>query len=127
MRYHTLAAIEIPEDVWWTDEFDWTTHAQSVTRSLTGARIVQIGLKQKGRPITLSSNERGGWVSRSLVLALQTQRAAAATPLTLTLADGRSFTVAHDLERPFIAAPLHPAADLGATSPYRITLPLVEV
>jgi hypothetical protein len=127
MQNHTLAALEIPEDVWWSDEFEWMPVEQSVTRSLTGARIVQSGIKQKGRPITLTSYENGGWVPRSLVLALQAQRANPTGSYLLTLADGRSFNVAHDLERQFEAAPIWPAADLHADSKYRITLPLIEI
>jgi hypothetical protein len=127
MRYHNLAGIEIPEDVWWPDEFAWTPIEQATTRSLTGARIVQQGIKQGGRPITLTSNERGGWVSRGTVLALQAQRTAADPSLLLTLADGRTYTVAHDLEREFEATPNRPVADMTPATAYRITLPLIEV
>lgn len=127
MRNHTLGAVKIPEDVWWTDEFAWKAVEQSSSRSLTGARIVQVGLKTKGRPITLTSNERGGWVPRSTVLAL---RALADTPgitYTLTLADGRAYQVQFDHEREFTAVPIRPAADMTGASSYRVTIPLIEV
>lgn len=127
MRTHTLGAVEIPEDVWWTDEFAWRAVEQSSSRGLTGARIVQVGLKTKGRPVTLSSNDKGGWVPRSTVLAL---RALADTPgitYTLTLADGRAYQVQFDHEREFTATPIRPAADMTGDSPYRVTIPLIEV
>lgn len=127
MRNHTLGAVAIPEDVWWTDEFAWTPVAQATTRSLTGARIVQLGVKLKGRPITLASSDRGGWVTRATVLALRALADAPGATYTLALADGRSFTVAFDAERDFVATPLRPAADMTAASKYRVTLPLIEV
>lgn len=127
MRTHTLGAIAIPEDVWWTDEFAWTPVERAETRSLTGARIVQLGVKQGGRPITLESNPRGGWVPRATVAALQAQRATPGEQITLTLADGRTFTVEHDHTREFQAEPIRPAADLHDASRYRVTIPLIEV
>lgn len=127
MRTHTLGAIAIPEDVWWTDEFAWTPVERAETRSLTGARIVQLGVKQGGRPITLESNPRGGWVPRATVAALQAQRATPGEQITLTLADGRTFTVEHDHTRELQAEPIRPAADLHDASRYRVTIPLIEV
>ena len=127
MRYHTLGAVQIPEDVWWTDEFAWRAVEQSSSRSLTGARIVQIGIKAKGRPITLTSNENGGWVPRSTAMALRALFDAAPVTQTLTLADGRTFQVQIDPEREFSATPVRPAADLTDSSPYRIVLPMIEV
>ena len=127
MRTHTLGAVQIPEDVWWSDEFAWSPVEQSTTRSLTGALIVQLGTKTKGRPITLTSNDRGGWVARSTVIALRALAATAGATYTLTLADGRSFTVSFDAEKDFTAEPVRPSADMAGATPYRITLPLIEV
>lgn len=126
MRNHTLGEIEIPEDVWWADEFGWSAVETATDRSLTGALIIHQGLKQGGRAITLTSNARGGWVSRSTVQAIEAQRAALDEDFTLLLADGRSFTVMHDHTREFEATPVRPSADLASTA-YQITLPLIEV
>ena len=127
MRTHTLGTVEIPEDVWWSDEFEWSAVELSTERSLTGALIIHQGIKQAGRTITLISNQHGGWVSRATVLALQAQRDQADEQFALDLADGREFVVMHDQTRPFEAIPVRPAADLTLASPYRITLPLIEV
>lgn len=127
MRMHTLDTIEIPEDVWWADEMAWNPVAQSSSRGLTGARIVQQGLKVKGRPITLTSNDRGGWVPRGTVLALRALAAVPGETYTLELADGRTFTVAFDAEQAFDAAPIRPAADMTDETHYRVTIPLIEV
>ncbi|CAI10232.1 hypothetical protein ebB249 [Aromatoleum aromaticum EbN1] len=127
MRHHILGTVAIPEDVWWSDEFAWNPVAQATTRSLTGARLVQLGVKLKGRPITLASSERGGWVTRGTVLSLRALADVPGATYTLTLADGRTFTVAFDADRDFIAAPVRPAADMTDASKYRVTLPLIEV
>lgn len=128
LRNHTLGTIEIPEDVWWSDEFAWNAIAQETDYSLTGALIVHVGARQAGRQITLASNPAGGgWVPRATVLALRAQRAMPDERFTLTLADGRQFIVMHDNARAFDAAPVRPACDLTAASNYRITLPLIEV
>lgn len=127
MRNHTLGEIEIPEDVWWSDEFGWSAVEQSHEYGVTGALIIDVAEKQAGRPITLTSNERGGWVPRGTVLALYAQRALAAETFALALADGREYVVMHDTTREFEATPVRAAADMTDETKYRITLPLIEV
>ena len=127
MRTHTLGGVQIPEDVWWSDEFGWSAIEQATEYSITGALIVDVATRQAGRAITLTSSANGGWVPRSAVLALQAQRALVGEILTLFLADGRQLTVMHDNARELEAAPVRPAGDLTGDSPYRITLPLLEV
>lgn len=131
MRHHTLTtlttSIELPEDVWWSDEFAWTPIAESNEFSLTGSLIVDVGTRQAGRPVTLASNPNGGWVTRAIVMALQAQRDTPQATISLTLADGRTLTVKHDRTRPFEATPVRPASDMTAATSYRITLPLIEI
>lgn len=127
MRNHTLGTIEIPEDVWWSDEFAWSDIEQATEYSVTGALIIDVGIRQAGRKITLQSNPRGGWVPRSTVLDLQAQRGNPGGTYTLSLADGREYTVAHDHSRSLEAEPVRPAADMAGITPYRITVPLIEV
>ncbi|WP_286694079.1 hypothetical protein [Spongiibacter sp. UBA1325] len=62
--------IDLPNDLQWVDEFAWSAVEQQKDYSLTGAVIVQQGVKQKGRPITLQSNG-GAWIKRSTLKALQ--------------------------------------------------------
>lgn len=51
--------IELPEDMQWQDEFDWSDLAQSPPRyTRGGALVIQQSEKLAGRPITLS----GEWV-----------------------------------------------------------------
>lgn len=93
----TLGAITLPPGLTWTDEQEWSPIDQQTSYSLTGALIVEEAEKQAGRPITLTGQSDGSahtaWMTRAQIAAL---RAALDTPLaqfTLTLHDGRTFTV----------------------------------
>lgn len=86
----SLAGIELPEDLSWSDEFTAWKVGQSIKTSLTGARIVQESALQAGRPITLESSQDGRrWaavVSLATLRQLQALEAAprtSAMPLTL--------------------------------------------
>lgn len=55
----TLAGIELPADLQWSDEFTGWRVGQNVRTSLTGALIVQESARQAGRPITLQTSRDG--------------------------------------------------------------------
>lgn len=86
----SLAGIELPEDLFWSDEFSAWKVGQTVKTSLTGARIVQESALQAGRPITLESQQNGKtWaavVSLGTLRQLQAlEDVPRATPMTLVL------------------------------------------
>lgn len=54
--------IPLPDGLVWVDEFTTTQIAQSTTRTLSGALVVQTGTKIEGRPITLNGAE-SGWIT----------------------------------------------------------------
>lgn len=88
--------IELHDDLQWIDEFDWSEVEQSKEYSLTGALIIQQGVKAKGRPITLQSNG-AAWVTRSVVEALQAFYNAPDKTFTLTI---HSTDYSFQFERP---------------------------
>ena len=58
-RKDNRAEITLPQDMRWTDEFDWAKTAQAEPqRTLSGGLVIQQGIKQNGRPVTLA----GDWV-----------------------------------------------------------------
>lgn len=65
------AVIEMPFDLQWDDEFNYSPVQQTVTFSITGAMLVEESTKQAGRPITLSGKTDGTWLSRADVMILQ--------------------------------------------------------
>ncbi len=133
---HAGGSIELPEDLAWPDEFDWTPLATAEQRSLSGALIVHHSTAQSGRPITLAS-EGASWYPRADVLALQALLEDAAdvvsaggTPDPMTLDyHGRQFEVAWRMAgtQPLEAVPVYRLADPDGTHPYLITLRLMEI
>lgn len=127
----TLGAVSLPGDLRWSDEFAWTSVARSADYSLTGALIVQEAVKQAGRPITLEAKSESlgyVWLDRFTLLALKTL---AETPLwtgPLTLADGRSFTVAFRDDGLTAEPVIHQTASSALpTLPYTVTIKLQTV
>ncbi len=98
----SLAGIELPADLNWSDEFTAWKVGQAISTSLTGARIVQESALQGGRPITLESQQEGNnWVAVVPLAVLRDLQALEAvpraTPMLLTVpahnSGSRSFNV----------------------------------
>lgn len=91
-RADTNEALELPEDLRWTNELTWQALGQTNGEySLSGALIIQQGRRLAGRPITLS----GGWVwiDRATALKLYEWADIPELSMTLTLTDQRQFSV----------------------------------
>lgn len=88
----TLDDVELPDQLQWADEFDWSPVKQTITPTVSGALWVEESVSVVGRPITLLSNG-GVWWARSRVLALKTMESELAKKMTLHLHDGRQFKV----------------------------------
>lgn len=87
------ATITLPDDLAWVDEYAWQAVEQSVERSVTGAQIIDVGIKTKGRPITLSAGADFAHITRSVLDQLMAWANLPPQTMTLTLVDGRSFQV----------------------------------
>jgi hypothetical protein len=93
-----LDSIVLSDDLEWTDEFTWLPTAQQVEIACSGAVIVEESAQLAGRPITLQGRMEGNvgfaLMPRATVIALRALAATPrSTPMTLTLADGRTFSV----------------------------------
>lgn len=66
-----LDGIALNPNLQWSDEFDWSPVEQGTEHSLTGALIVDEGVKAAGQPVTLQSGADFGEVSLSTLQALQ--------------------------------------------------------
>lgn len=127
----TLNALVLP-DLAWDDEFAWAPVTQVQTRCESGVLILEEAELVAGRPITLKGGADYGWAPRSLVLALHAlQQTAAASPMTLTLNDARTFAVVWRRDgspSAIDAAPVvGPLADPEAGDLYTLTLRLMTV
>jgi hypothetical protein len=126
------AALLLPDDLLWSDEHAWTPAVSSVSYLITGALLVQSATRQAGRPITLVGPADMAWVTRA---TLETLRSWAAVGLSessgrfaLTLADGRTFTVAfRHQDTPIEAEPVLGIPARSDADFYRLTLRLMEI
>lgn len=89
--------VTLPDALNWTDEYTWSPVEQTKTYTTTGALLIEEGLKQAGRPITLEGGEDRTWCTRALVDQLHTWAALPGMVLTLTLrGTPRSVTFDHE-------------------------------
>ncbi|WP_368921855.1 hypothetical protein [Comamonas aquatica] len=79
----------------WQDEFSWSPVDQATAYSTKGALLVDIAVKQAGRPITLVGTETVAWITRSLCAKLQSWADLPGIELTLVLR-GQARTVMFD-------------------------------
>lgn len=116
------------EQLEWTDEFAWSVVEQSQERSLSGALIVQEGVKLYGRPITLASND-GAWFRRSVVQQLETLRDEAGRVMLLELPSGaQHYVIFNRVDgNPLDAAALFRRVAPSGDALYQITLRLITV
>ena len=50
MAFHSLSGISLDADMTWVDEFNWPTVIRTTEYALTGALIVDSGLRPPGPP-----------------------------------------------------------------------------
>jgi hypothetical protein len=130
--HHTLGAVQIPRGLVWADEFDWNTLETAAERGLTGAQIIDAAEKIGGRPITLQGSDSAGWLTRATLLTLHTMASALDEDdkpevYTLTLADGRSFSVIFAPGKTISAKPIGRPELPTEPNPYVCTIPLETV
>lgn len=106
----------------WTDEYNWSPVEQSSEYSTEGALLVDVALKQAGRPITLDGTDTAAWITRALCDTLQAWAALPGIELTL-IVRGVARTVMFDHARTgFEARPIWKLLD-GEITPELFYLP----
>lgn len=120
-----LDGITLSDGLLWSDEFDYTPVKQNIKTMLDGSQLIQEGVAQAGRPITLQGTEQRGWVKRSALEQLFA-KLTIATPMALSLPDGRSFNVRwrHN-DKPIDAKSLQEICVPAPDQPYAVTLRLM--
>lgn len=124
----TLGAIALPNGLRWSDEYAWTPVAQATTYSLAGALVIEEATRLAGRPLTLEGGRTWAWLARADLDTLHAALLTAGATWTLTLHDGRQFTVAarQDGDGPLKAAPLPIVRDSGPADPDAETLYYID-
>jgi hypothetical protein len=63
--------VQLPDDLYWSDELEWQPTVQSAERTITGALVIQSATRIAGRPITLQPLEQtDSWFTRQLLETL---------------------------------------------------------
>lgn len=126
-RNDTQEVIEFPQDFRWIDEHEWQAVAQmQPERTLSGSQIIQQGVKQAGRPITLSADNV--WHSLATVQKLRDWTDVPELKMTYTHYDGRVFTVIFALhEQALKAEPVQFSTPELADERYTITLKFITI
>ena len=89
--------LTLPDALSWADEYSWSPIEQTKTYTVTGALLIEEGVKQSGRPITLEGAEDRTWCTRALVDQLRAWAATTGIVLTLTLrGEAREVTFDHE-------------------------------
>lgn len=115
----SLGSIALPNGLRWADEYDWTPVVQATTYSLAGALVIEEATRLAGRPLTLTGGRAWAWITRADLDTLRTALITAGATWTLTLHDGRQFTVMarQDGAGPLQAAPVPIVRDSGPADP----------
>lgn len=125
--------VTLPGDMQWMDEFTWLPTTAQVELACDGALLVEESAQLAGRPITLEGRMDGstGFAlpTRAVLVALRAMAAVPwQNPLTLTFADGSSYTVRfRHADGAIEAKPMKHIVPAADTDFYSLTLRLMQV
>lgn len=122
---------ELPPELYWVDEFDWTDVKGSHKRSCTGSLIVLQSIANGGRPITLGGKSDMNWAPRHMVEKLRGWASVIGTKLEVTLTyngDTTTLKAMFDTTAKCVeATPVNEYESPKPTDDFHLTLRLIEV
>lgn len=125
---YQATTIELPDDLFWADEFEWSPVVHTLDQTLSGALIVETAVKQAGRPVTLKGSESTAWITRATLAALQALAAVEGAVMTLALPGRDSLSVMFRLNQaPIQFSPVWIQVPPADDHVYNVTLNLMEV
>jgi hypothetical protein len=119
---HNGTTAHISDRLDWVDEYEWSPVEQASAYSTTGALLIDVALKQAGRPITLVGTDTAAWISRALCDTLQAWASLPGITLTLTLRGTAHQVVFDHAQKGFAARPVWKLLD-GEITPALMYLP----
>ena len=122
-------SVDLPADLFWSDEFSWSPVEQSTERSVTGSLIVQTSERIGGRPITLEPDgDDSAWITRADLEQLQAWASVPGLELELSLRGQIRTVIFRHHDGPAIEAkPLMHFEDVQPTDNYLATVRLMEI
>lgn len=94
-------SVDLPKDLLWSEELTWNTVDQNVEYSLSGALLIQEGVKLKGRMITLVGKDDMAWITREIGLTLLNMSNSPGLVMTLKFLDPNTQTTLHNFNTMF--------------------------
>jgi len=120
--------VELPDDLYWEDEFDWHPVEQSAERTITGGLVLQVAARAAGRPITLRPFDPGSaWMLASTLQQLTTWAAMPGLELSLLLRGVTRTVVMRHQDVAIDAEPVQHYDDLQPGDFYLTTLRFLTV
>lgn len=121
--------LDLPDDLYWSDETAWQPVVQTAERTITGALVVQVHQRIAGRPITLEPvDDSSAWLTRDKLETLMSWASIPDAQMVLNYR-GTDYNVIwrhHDGEV-ISAQPIVHYADVQAGDFYTVTLRFMEV
>lgn len=121
--------LNLSPDLYWSDENNWHPVEQSVSRSITGALIIQPQAREAGRPITLEpEDDQSAHMPLSTVTQLRNWAEVPGQAMTLTLRGiARTVIFRHQDGAAIEATPWVHYRDVQAGDLYRVVIRLMEI
>lgn len=124
---YNAVTVTLPDDIIWSDEYDWHPVVQSSEFTTTGALLIESALKQAGRPISLHNTEDQAWLTKAACDQIKTWASLPGIVLTLVYR-GVTHTVVFDHEKTgFEAYPLVFYRLMVSGDYYIVNLRFIEV
>jgi hypothetical protein len=123
-----LDSLALPDDLYWSDEYESQSVSQSVRRTLDGGIVVYHSENSAGRAITLESSDESGWARRSLVKDIAALASVAGGQFVLVIR-GEVFNVVfrHNDEPAFNAQAVVAYSDPNDDDFFTISLKLITI
>jgi hypothetical protein len=128
LTYQTTT-LDLPDDLYWSDEASWQPVVQTAERTITGALVVQTHARIAGRPITLQPEaENSAWITRATLVTLMAWASIPGCEMLLSHR-GISYNVVwrHQDGEVIQATPVVHYADVQTGDYYTATLSLMEI
>lgn len=122
----SLDGIELPDDLGWPDEYEWSPVKQGVSVAVDGTLLVEVAAQLAGRPMRLSGGQDAGWVTRAVVNALLVKLYQPGLEMSLSYR-GDTYAVIFAQPDGVVAQPVIDYADPADDDLYVLTLKLLQI
>ena len=121
-------SIDLPIDLFWSDQYAWAPVEQVVERTITGALLIQASARVAGAPITLqASDDTSAWMPLATLQQLMTWAATPLQAMTLVVNGTTKTVIFRHQDGPLEAKPVVFYNDQQTDDNYLATLRFMEI